>query len=172
MRGPQKQLQPPLRQAHDSKFAGSDPAGYLVPGNRLTVKNSQGVAVARCFRGQGVNGSGDRQSTKPKVTGSNPVGRALQRRWIPLHAAETVGGTKTWPICLKSAPLLSSRIGLSLKQARGLLRVTKDSSGWSRALPHLRSRQFEAGPHHVRQGAALPRESCKLPSLTVPSQGR
>ena len=76
MRGPQKQLQPPLRQGHDSKFAGSDPAGYLVPGNRLTVKNSQGVAVARCFRGQGINGSGDRQSTKPKVTGSNPVGRA------------------------------------------------------------------------------------------------
>ena len=32
----------------------------------------------------------DQESRKPKVTGSNPVGRALQRRWIPLNSAKSL----------------------------------------------------------------------------------
>ena len=81
-----------------------------------------------------------------RPAGSNPVGRVLKRGWIPLSAAETVGGTKTWPICLKSAPLLSGRIGLSLKQARGLRRDKTHLVDRPGARPRSQGRRFESGP--------------------------
>ena len=109
--------------------------------------------------------SNDQQSTKPKVTGSNPVGRALRRRLIPLNGAKCCGAVD---ICLiRSKPLFlsSSRIGLSPKQARGLLRDKTHSVDRLGALPYPISRRVESGPRYVCQEDPL---SARVAHSAVP----
>ena len=91
-------------------------------------------------------------TTKPKVTGSNPVGRALRMRWISLNGAKSRGPGEICPIRSKPPFLPSSRIGLSLKQAHRLRRDKSHLVDRLGALPHSQGRRFESGPRYVRQG--------------------
>ena len=109
---------------------------------RRTVRSSSRSCQSPCCWERNDPGS----PTKPKVTGSNPVGRALRRWWIPLNGANSCGAGE---ICLsRSKPLFlsSSRIGLSLKQARGLVRDMKYSLGRLGAVPYPKSLRFGSGP--------------------------
>ena len=93
---------------------------------------------------QALSRSVDLISTKPKVTGSNPVGRAHRRPWIPLNGAKSCGAGEFCPIRSKPPFLSSGRIGLSLKQARGLRREFHPPSCGPKASPQQASiaRQF------------------------------
>ena len=90
--------------------------------------------------------SSDQQSTKPKVTGSNPVGRALRRRWISLNCAKSCGAGEICLIWPKSPFLSGSRTGLSLEQAHGLRRDKTHLVDRPGARPRSQGRRFESGP--------------------------
>jgi len=96
-------------EAERRRFAGSNPAS--APRAKDRLPNSMPRPDLPSSK------SADLPSTKPKVTGSNPVGRALQRRWIPLNGAESCSPGDIGVIQSKTPSLSSSRIGLSLKRA-------------------------------------------------------
>jgi hypothetical protein len=136
-----------------------------------SVQKAQSDGQSFQIRGQGINGSGDLSSTKPKVTGSNSVGRVHRKGWIPLNAAESSVFARPAPIAWNLPFALPSRIGQSLKRAHGgtatgskvRRRITVSELAGGVPLAFL-------GPHGLRLLQGLHREQLRQEEEQVPQE--
>jgi hypothetical protein len=92
--------------------------------------------------------------TKPKVTGSNPVGRIHRRGWIPLNTAEFSKAAGFVPIGRNPRFALSSRIGQSLKRAQGLAGTASKVRGRIKA-------SSKAGEFHSKKMITVKKYACR-----------